>query len=78
MTTPARASTIPMQHARVRKDFGGKGVEEVSAVLIEITYTHLLQLNIHIYCGLLMLVRIIFDSYVSPWSMIPSIHFVIR
>lgn len=56
-----------MQHARVRKDFGGKGVEEVSAILIEITYTHLLQLNIHINCGLLMLVRIIFDSYVSPW-----------
>lgn len=48
MTTTARASTIPMQHARVKKDFGGKGVEKVSGVLTELTYTDLLQLDIHI------------------------------
>lgn len=48
MTTTARASTIPMQHARVKKDFGGKDVEKVSVVLTELTYTDLLQLDIHI------------------------------
>lgn len=60
MTTTARASTIPMQHARVKKDFGGKGVEKVSVVLTELTYTDLLQLDIHIgpYTVLLMFVDI--------------------